>query len=617
MDIDVNALSYGIEIEGISPVPVQVGRYHRGIQVPELSTGWNLQSDTSIVVTNTGGTPMELVSPVLKGPNGLHEVKKACNWLSENRIAFNSSCGLHIHVGWDYGTEELRQLIYWTANLEKALYAICGSAQRERSVYCRSVSESNKYKKAVTSEQEINRLSYSCNNRRHILNVTNIVDFINGRRETKPTVEYRQFPATNCYEVVISYVRFAIAIVEKSLRCQRLPSWQTSAKGHRLKGDGATAVKRAKYLLGWIKGWEDHRHGEIVGDGLPTMEHSSKLVMKLAKQYDREKQPATVRNTRRTTVAQSGYDVSEVEDVTRFTIVNEDRQVTDTGTVNRLPIVTRIEGNINTNRQVSQEKIVAANEILSRYEIINGMLTSRFMDAGERETRRYSRNVQDYFFNHMTNILEREDRALQLVNDSLDAYCHCVRMVELLNVIDDGERIRSYCEKNLLYASLRLCEFYRIPGLILGNRISEQEEQFRSVRILGYDFPITDCSVSISHCEIPGPYQSGDQVFNFRSDVDQFPIEHIESQNCIVARNGLGSMSYLVVDHSLRTARQNGLVYVFDRRIWKWCLYSFKEGMLVGSYLGGSNSKRIIQTAYRAVRAATTTLANLNRPVQA
>src|SRR6516164_7580401 len=99
--IDVNDLTFGIEIETAMPRGVvRVGNYHGGYQVPQLPHGWRAERDASIHCPQ-GYEPCEIVSPVLKGEEGVRQVVEVLAWLKGIGAKVNRSTGFHVHVGWN------------------------------------------------------------------------------------------------------------------------------------------------------------------------------------------------------------------------------------------------------------------------------------------------------------------------------------------------------------------------------------------------------------------------------------------------------------------------------------------------------------------------------------
>ena len=103
-NITADQLTFGIEIEGLLPADIvsregiEVGHYHRGIQIPGLPTGWKAEADCSID-SSYAFVCLEIVSPILRGANGLQQLVEVCQQLRRWGWKMNKSCGCHIHVG--------------------------------------------------------------------------------------------------------------------------------------------------------------------------------------------------------------------------------------------------------------------------------------------------------------------------------------------------------------------------------------------------------------------------------------------------------------------------------------------------------------------------------------
>jgi hypothetical protein len=142
--MNANDLTFGIELETIAPdrlvreEGLRIGPYRRGVQVPYLPEGWKAEADGSID-NGHGGHKCEIVSPVLRGPEGLAQVAAAVRTLEAKGHRVNASTGVHIHVGWnrDWDSAALARLVTIVAYLEKGLYAITGTKNRERGRYAR------------------------------------------------------------------------------------------------------------------------------------------------------------------------------------------------------------------------------------------------------------------------------------------------------------------------------------------------------------------------------------------------------------------------------------------------------------------------------------------------
>jgi len=83
---------FGVEIEFLG---IARTRVEAALRSGDLPSGWSVKSDLS--VHGGSGYGLELVSPPLRGEDGIDSVRRACRWLRENGASVNSSCGLHVH----------------------------------------------------------------------------------------------------------------------------------------------------------------------------------------------------------------------------------------------------------------------------------------------------------------------------------------------------------------------------------------------------------------------------------------------------------------------------------------------------------------------------------------
>lgn len=185
---------------------MRIGNYRHGIQVPYLPPGWTAERDGSISGLE-GGHACEIVSPVLRGPEGIAEVAEVLKTLQARGHRVNASCGVHVHVGWkrDWPSESLARLVTIVAYVEKGLYAITGTKQRERGAYCDGV---RRYGNKDHAKDQLECGRY------HALNLTNLA------HGTKDTVEFRVFSGFLNSIKVVGQVQ--VGAVQKTIR-QILP----------------------------------------------------------------------------------------------------------------------------------------------------------------------------------------------------------------------------------------------------------------------------------------------------------------------------------------------------------------------------------------------------------
>lgn len=275
-------LTFGVEFEVCLPASVRIacGGYHRGLQVAQLPEGWNAQSDCSIVAP-ARHYGAEIVSPVLKGAEGIRQVLAVIEWLNSVGAKVNKSTGFHVQVGFDRTNKEgLKRLTHLVASFEKAIYASTGTTSREGGRFCRSIRES--FRGAFDAENR----SYALHDRYHVLNVSNLVS------GQKPTVEFRAFAGTLNAQKVLGHIFMCLGLVEKALNAKRVGKWnQHNPKAgspiHR-SGEGQSQLARTFYMLGWTKGDTKHVYGVIDGHDIQPIKQK---LMEMARKYDKRQEP--------------------------------------------------------------------------------------------------------------------------------------------------------------------------------------------------------------------------------------------------------------------------------------------------------------------------------------
>lgn len=262
-------MQFGIEIETVAPdrlvrdEGLEIGGYRHGKQVPYLPQGWTAERDFSIRC-GLGADRCEIVSPVLRGEEGIREVLEVLETLRQKGHRVNASCGIHIHVGWDrnWSTQALARLVTIVSYLERALYAITGTKARERGRYCGGV---RKYGNDKTAKPALDRDRY------HALNLTNLA---NGRKDT---VEFRIFSGSLNATKVAGWIQVCLGLVERALHAKRMPTWSPKAPsgGWKKSGPGQSETERLLGYLAWGPGYARAHGGKQYGwitDAVPQDE---------------------------------------------------------------------------------------------------------------------------------------------------------------------------------------------------------------------------------------------------------------------------------------------------------------------------------------------------------
>lgn len=274
--MNANELTFGIEFETTVPRGVlTVGSYTRGQQVPFLPQGWVAKYDASIVATGHR-QGCEIVSPILKGTDGLEQVLTVLRALNERGFKVNSSCGLHIHVGgFNRDAETVARITSIVSNFEKAIFAATGTKKRERGRWCGSIQRHGNANVAIASSRSF---------RYHVLNLTKLDSF--------GTVEFRAFGGSLNATKVTGYIRMCLGLVERATETSRKTNWtaKTPKESSPIarSGEGHTAIARLFYQLGWTKGRASKVYGDVATADSPSVKEVKKEFVRLAKKYDSE-----------------------------------------------------------------------------------------------------------------------------------------------------------------------------------------------------------------------------------------------------------------------------------------------------------------------------------------
>lgn len=287
---NANDLTFGVEIETTLPdnVPIIIGGYHRGIQVPELPAGWKAERDGSIDPSR-GYKAVEIVSPILQGADGMRQLLFVLAWLRSKGAKVNRSCGLHVHVGVNATrTDELGRIVNMAARFERGLYAVTGTHTRELGYnghrFCNPISDASCFKAAYKADEKIHDRIPA--HRYFTLNLANLAE------GTRPTVEFRVFAGTLSTKKAVGYVRLALGIVEKAVASKRAVAWDLGKNAVEARRYPATAAGKwgaikLIYALGWKKGEVTTEFGAIDGvEGMPTTAEIVAELYRLADKYD-------------------------------------------------------------------------------------------------------------------------------------------------------------------------------------------------------------------------------------------------------------------------------------------------------------------------------------------
>ena len=168
---------------------------------------WKIVYDASL----NGRNSFEVVSPVLKGEEGIRQLEIVTRILNEMDAKVNRSCGLHVHIGVeDYKLKDWKRLFKNYIKMETTIDAFMPLSRRGNSnQYCRSLKKSN-YKQKIDNSSNLRELQNTLvnGNRYHKLNTQ--------AYWRQKTVEFRQHSGTVNFDKISNWVRFTMRLTEFS-----------------------------------------------------------------------------------------------------------------------------------------------------------------------------------------------------------------------------------------------------------------------------------------------------------------------------------------------------------------------------------------------------------------
>ena len=177
---------------------------------------FKLVTDASIHGSG-GDTPLECVTPILKGRLGMDRLKACCDSLSETGAKVNRSCGLHVHIGAKDLTDEQYVSVFVNYLYLEDVIDTFMAPSRRNSTWCQSLRGK---RNALLASHTKSDVYYALDGSRYWK--VNPVAFSAHR-----TVEFRQHGGTTDYAKISAWVEFLGRLVQWS-KTNRLTSAVTS-----------------------------------------------------------------------------------------------------------------------------------------------------------------------------------------------------------------------------------------------------------------------------------------------------------------------------------------------------------------------------------------------------
>jgi hypothetical protein len=227
----VEVRQFGIEAEfyNITPSQAVAALQAVGIRVSfegythAVTSDWKIVTDGSVTGRNTGqGTGLELVSPILKGEEGLLELEKALNALDGAGAKVNTTCGLHVHVD-TAGMNNVQRKNFFNSYVrnQELMDRLVSQSRRNNRNYTMPYSPSQ-----VDVYAECAANGRGGNNRYFTVNTCSLPKY--------GTLEFRQHQGTLNGKKVVAWVQMLLAIAKtasvSTLETEGLMTYSTVAE---------------------------------------------------------------------------------------------------------------------------------------------------------------------------------------------------------------------------------------------------------------------------------------------------------------------------------------------------------------------------------------------------
>lgn len=212
--------TFGIEIEATNVPQRELAAALRAAGIDCHAEGynhlnrphWKVIGDASLQGTHT----FELVSPILRGQNGLDQIETVCRVLKTLNAKVNKSCGLHVHHGAaDLSIKGWKDLCRLYAKHERAIDGIMAPSRRGNANHMlRSLVDTHgtvsQAWAAVANCKDWNSLTsaFTHAGRYYKLNLTAFA--------RHSTVEFRHHQGTVEAEKIVNWVKLTQAMVERA-----------------------------------------------------------------------------------------------------------------------------------------------------------------------------------------------------------------------------------------------------------------------------------------------------------------------------------------------------------------------------------------------------------------
>jgi hypothetical protein len=167
-----------------------------GLRSEAMPNAWKLTTDGSI----TGENAIEVVSPILQGADGLLQLRKVSEVLTQLRVKINKTCGAHIHFdAQNFDLQQWKNVLLNYEGFETLIDSMMPASRREgNNTYCRSFKTVTRFKEDVKNATTIEQLINAVPNRYYKLNTHAFTRY--------KTIEFRQHSGTIEFEKLENWI---------------------------------------------------------------------------------------------------------------------------------------------------------------------------------------------------------------------------------------------------------------------------------------------------------------------------------------------------------------------------------------------------------------------------
>lgn len=184
--------AYGIPINTLRVALTEAGINCESERYNHTTRGyWKIVSDGSLV----GQNAFEVVSPILKGEEGLLELEKVCEVLKAKRARINKTCGLHIHFNArDWELNQWKNLLINYSLVEEHMDKLMPESRKaNNNNYCKGFQNINNLRSRIENCTDLQGIDQIFNSRYYKINVQSFwrhgsVEF----RHHSGTIEFRK-----------------------------------------------------------------------------------------------------------------------------------------------------------------------------------------------------------------------------------------------------------------------------------------------------------------------------------------------------------------------------------------------------------------------------------------